>query len=73
MKKKKDLLTVRQAVVFKFIKKYQVRHGYPPTRREINDQFGFKSPNAAQDHLLAIENRGWIKLIPNVSRGIKIL
>jgi len=70
---KKEELTVRQALVFKYIKKHCVRHGYPPTRAEINKQFGFKSPNAAQDHLIAIEKRGWIKLTPLISRGIKIV
>ena len=70
---KKELLTVRQALVFKYIKKYQARHGYPPTRSEINKQFGFKSPNASQDHLGKIEKKGWIKLTPLISRGIKIV
>ena len=65
-------MTVRQSQIFKFIKRFQARHGYPPTRAEITNQFGFKSPNATADHLKAIEKRGWIKLIPDIARGIKL-
>jgi len=72
-KKKKELLTPRQAQIFKFLKRYQAKHGYPPTRQEITDQFQFKSNNATADHLKAIEKRGWIKIVPDTSRGIKIL
>ena len=70
---KKDELTVRQAQIFKFIKKFIVRHGYPPTRAEICDQFGFKSKKAATDHLSLIEKKGYITIAPKVSRGIKIV
>jgi len=73
MKKKKLELTARQAQVFKFIKRFQAKHGYPPTRAEIAKQFQFKSPNAVTDHLKAIERSGWIKIVPLVSRGIKIV
>lgn len=73
MKKEKEVLTAKQALVFKFIKRYQAKHGYPPTRAEIVKQFGYSSATAANDHLKAIEKRGWIKLLPTVSRGIKIL
>ena len=73
MKNKKEVLTVRQSEIFKYIKRFQAKNGYPPSRSEICDQFNFKSRNAAQDHLLGIEKRGWIKIIPSISRGIKIL
>ncbi len=70
---KKEVLTARQSQVFKFIKRFMSNHGYPPTRAEIQKQFDFKSPNAATDHLKAIEKRGWIKVVPTISRGIKIV
>jgi repressor LexA len=44
-------LTTRQSEIFEFIKKEIESNGYPPTRSEIAQVFGFKSPNAAEDHL----------------------
>lgn len=70
---KKRELTIRQSQIFKYIKRYMAKHGYPPTRAEIREQFKFKSNNAVTDHLKSIEKRGWIKIIPMISRGIKIL
>lgn len=73
MKKSKEVLTPRQSDILKFIKRFQAKHGYPPTHKEIQIQFQFKSQNAVTDHLKGIMARGWIKIEPNIARGIKIL
>ena len=44
-------LTKRQSEIFNYIKSEIENNGYPPTRSEISKTFGFKSPNAAEDHL----------------------
>lgn len=63
-------ITERQAAVLDFIQEYRRQHGYPPTRRNITDEFGFKSPNAAEEHLRALNRKGFIELRRNTSRGI---
>ena len=63
-------ITDRQLEVLTFLKEYRVQEGYPPTRRDITDKFQFRSPNAAEEHLRALARKGYIKLIPNTSRGI---
>ena len=50
-------LTTRQSEIFEFIKKEIEFNGYPPTRSEIAKVFGFKSPNAAEDHLKALKKK----------------
>ena len=47
-------------------------NGAPPTRVEIADHFGFKTPNAAEDHLKALDKKGHIELKSGTSRGILI-
>ena len=47
-------------------------HGYPPTRADIAREIGFKSPNAAEDHLRALARKGAIEMIPGASRGIRL-
>lgn len=49
------------------------RTGFPPTRTDICEHFGFRSPTAADDHLRALERKQAIELIPGTSRGIRIL
>jgi len=44
----------------------------PPTRAEIAEAFGFKSPNAAEEHLRALQRKGAIDLVPGASRGIQL-
>jgi repressor LexA len=46
--------------------------GMPPTRKEIAQELGFKSPNAAEDHLRALARKGVISLVPGASRGIQL-
>ncbi len=63
-------ITKRQAEVLDFIRTYRQDNGYPPTRRNITDEFGFRSPNAAEEHLRALDRKGFIQLQRNTSRGI---
>ena len=65
-------LTARQQNVFDFIVKTMNELGYPPTRAEISRALGFKSPNAAEEHLRALERKGAIKVIRGTSRGIRL-
>ncbi len=67
-----DNLTQRQQQVFDFILSYQDDNGMPPTRAEIALKLGFKSPNAAEEHLKALARKGAIEMIPGASRGIRI-
>lgn len=65
-------LTIRQQNVFDFIVKTMGELGYPPTRAEIAKALGFRSPNAAEEHLRALERKGVIRIIRNTSRGIRL-
>ena len=65
-------LTTRQAEILAFIKKCIEDNGYPPTRAEIAQKLGFKSPNAAEEHLKALARKGAIEMTPGASRGIRI-
>jgi repressor LexA len=66
-------LTVRQQQVFDLIRDNLEETGYPPTRAEIAQKLGFKSANAAEDHLKALARKGAIEMIPGASRGIRII
>ena len=65
-------LTKRQTDVFNCIKEHIVETGYPPTRADIAKKLGFKSTNAAEEHLKALAKKGAIEIIPGTSRGIRI-
>jgi len=65
-------LTKRQQEIFDFILDCMASNGAPPTRVEIAKHFGFKSPNAAEDHLKALDKKGHIELKSGTSRGIMI-
>ena len=65
-------LTPRQAEILTFIKRCLEDNGYPPTRAEIAQELGFKSPNAAEEHLKALARKGAIEMTPGASRGIRI-
>jgi len=65
-------LTKRQQEIFDFILECMTENGAPPTRVEIAEHFGFKSPNAAEDHLKALDKKGHIELRSGTSRGIII-
>ena len=66
-------LTSRQQAILEFIRSHLERHGFPPTRVEIAAHFGFRSPNAAEDHLRALERKGAIELSEGASRGIRLV
>jgi repressor LexA len=65
-------LTTRQTEIMDYIKHYLHTEGMPPTRLEICEAFGFKSPNAVQDHLAALVRKNQIRVLPNRARGIQI-
>ena len=65
-------LTPRQSEILAFIKRCLEDHGFPPTRAEIAQELGFKSPNAAEEHLKALARKGAIEMTPGASRGIRI-
>jgi repressor LexA len=66
-------LTPRQAEILQLIKDYQQDSGMPPTRAEIAQQLGFKSANAAEEHLKALAKKGVIEMMPGTSRGIRLV
>lgn len=68
----KRKLTARQAEVLGVIKDHIKDSGFPPTRAEIAAKLGFKSPNAAEEHVKALDRKGAIKVTPGASRGIRI-
>jgi repressor LexA len=65
-------LTARQAEVLQLIADFLQATGFPPTRAEIAKQLGFRSANAAEDHLRALERKGYIEMLPGASRGIRL-
>jgi repressor LexA len=65
-------LTARQAEILELIRQYISDTGYPPTRAEIAQELGFRSPNAAEEHLKALARKGAIEMIPGTSRGIRL-
>jgi len=67
------VLTERQGEILKFIILNKEKFGYPPSIPEIQREFSFKSPNAVQDHLKALERKGYISRHAHKARGIEIL
>ena len=65
-------LTSRQGEVLFLIQRVIRETGMPPTRAEIAEQLGFRSVNAAEEHLRALERKGAIELLPGTSRGIRL-
>jgi len=65
-------LTARQAEVLAVIKRHIDETGFPPTRADIARELGFKSANAAEEHLKALARKGAIEMIAGASRGIRI-
>jgi repressor LexA len=66
-------LTARQAQILDFVREWIDEQGMPPTRAEICERLGFRSPNAAEEHLRALERKGAIEIVSGASRGIRIL
>jgi repressor LexA len=67
-----DKLTPRQSEILSFIQEFMDESGMPPTRAEIARALGFRSVNAAEEHLRALERKGAIELVPGASRGIRL-
>jgi len=65
-------LTDRQRQILRFIIDQVRDTGFAPTVREIADHFGFRSPKAASDHLVALERKGYIRRTPGRSRAIEL-
>lgn len=67
-----SLLTARQSEILEFIRHSLMEAGAPPTREEISRAFGFRSLNAAEQHLQALQKKGLIELVSGTSRGIRL-
>lgn len=66
-------LTARQEQILQLIKDAIENTGFPPTRAEIATELGFRSANAAEEHLQALARKGAIEISPGTSRGIRLL
>ncbi|PHM27626.1 transcriptional repressor LexA [Xenorhabdus budapestensis] len=66
-------LTARQQQVYDLVRDHISQTGMPPTRAEIAARLGFRSPNAAEEHLKALARKGVIKIVAGASRGIRLL
>jgi len=67
-----EKLTPRQQQVLDLVRRHIDQTGYPPTRADIARELGFKSANAAEEHLKALARKGAIEMIPGASRGIRL-
>jgi repressor LexA len=65
-------LTSRQKEILTFISDHIDSAGFPPTRNDVSKHFGFRSPNAAESHLRALEHKGVIRIQAGRSRGITL-
>ena len=66
-------LTARQQQILDLIKEAIDNTGFPPTRAEIARELGFKSANAAEEHLQALARKGAIEIVSGTSRGIRLI
>jgi repressor LexA len=66
-------LTERQSEILRLVRELTEVSGYPPTRAEIAERMGFRSVNAAEQHLRALEKKGAIEISSGASRGIRVL
>jgi repressor LexA len=67
-----DELTERQSEILKLVRELTEVSGFPPTRAEIAERMGFRSVNAAEQHLRALERKGAIEISSGASRGIRV-
>jgi len=65
-------LTERQAEILRLVRELTEVTGYPPTRAEIAERMGFRSVNAAEQHLRALERKGAIEISSGASRGLRV-
>ena len=68
-----EALTDRQTEILRLVRELTEVSGYPPTRAEIAERMGFRSVNAAEQHLRALEKKGAIEISSGSSRGIRVL
>lgn len=66
------MLTKRQRQIYDFLRDYLEQHGYSPTLEEIAEHFQMASLNGVYKHLTALEDRGFIRRLPNQARSIQI-
>jgi repressor LexA len=66
-------LTERQAEILRLIRELTEVSGFPPTRAEIARSMGFRSVNAAEQHLRALEKKGVLEILAGASRGLRVL
>lgn len=64
--------TQRQEAVIGYLREFILARGYPPTRREIMDHFGWRSTNAAQQHLRLLRQKGLLEWDERTARGIRL-
>ncbi len=67
-----EALTDRQSEILQLIRELTAVSGFPPTRAEIAERMGFRSVNAAEQHLRALEKKGAIDILSGASRGIRV-
>jgi repressor LexA len=67
-----EKLTSRQQQVLDLVRQHIDQTGYPPTRADIARELGFRSANAAEEHLKALARKGAIEMIAGASRGIRL-
>lgn len=67
-----EALTERQSEILRLIKELTEVSGFPPTRAEIAERMGFRSVNAAEQHLRALERKGALDISSGSSRGIRV-
>ena len=65
-------LTERQGEILKLIRELTESSGFPPTRAEIAEKMGFRSVNAAEQHLRALEKKGVLEILQGASRGLRV-
>src|SRR6185369_6051062 len=66
-------LTKRQEETLEFIRKSIGERGYPPTLREIGESMGIRSTNGVNDHLRALERKGFLRREDMKSRALKLV
>ena len=67
-----EKLTARQSQVLDLIRNHIEQTGFPPTRADIARELGFRSANAAEEHLRALARKGAIEMVAGASRGIRL-
>jgi repressor LexA len=66
-------LAPRQKVLLMFVRDYHAAHGYPPTVREMANALGVTSTNGVNQHLVALERKGYVRRTPGIARSTVVL